>query len=95
MGGAHKALQFQGSSLRRSRGNDSAAQLGLRQELQDDEGRSELFLFSFIFFLFSLPFQGPPGPFGNPGLPGPPGAKVSIISGYGVTKGWGLICGSS
>lgn len=57
MGGAHKALQFQGSSLRRSRGNDSAAQLGLRKELQDDEGRSELFLFSFIIFplLPSLP----------------------------------------
>lgn len=31
--------------------------------------------------LFSFPFQGPPGPYGNPGLPGPPGAKVSVCCG--------------
>lgn len=51
--------------------------------------------FSSSLFFLSLPFQGPPGPYGNPGPPGPPGAKVSIISGHGVTEGWGLICGSS
>lgn len=39
-----------------------------------------MLLFSPHLF-FSFPFQGPPGPYGNPGLPGPPGAKVSICCG--------------